>query len=40
VRGDEVDPYHVNATFKNGVLTVILAKKPEARRLVKRIEIN
>jgi HSP20 family protein len=40
VLGDEVDPDNVKATFKNGVLTVILAKKPEARRQVKRIEIN
>jgi HSP20 family protein len=40
VVGDDVDPDNVKATFKNGVLTVILAKKPEARRQVKRIEIN
>ena len=40
VVGDAVDPENVKATFKNGVLTVILAKKPEARRQVKRIEIN
>ena len=40
VIGDTVDPDNVKATFKNGVLTVILAKKPEARRDVKRIEIN
>lgn len=40
VLGDSVDPDNVKATFKNGVLTVILAKKPEARRQVKRIEIN
>jgi HSP20 family protein len=40
VLGDDVDPDNVKATFKNGVLTVILAKKPEARRQVKRIEIN
>ena len=40
VIGDSVDPDNVKATFKNGVLTVILAKKPEARRDVKRIEIN
>jgi HSP20 family protein len=40
VVGDAVDPDNVKATFKNGVLTVILAKKPEARRQVKRIEIN
>jgi HSP20 family protein len=40
VIGDSVDPDNVKATFKNGVLTVILAKKPEARRQVKRIEIG
>jgi HSP20 family protein len=40
VVGDAVDPDNVKATFKNGVLTVILAKKPEARRQVKRIEIG
>jgi HSP20 family protein len=40
VLGDAVDPDNVKATFKHGVLTVILAKKPEARRQVKRIEIN
>jgi len=40
VLGNAVDPDNVKATFKNGVLTVILAKKPEARREVKRIAIN
>jgi HSP20 family protein len=40
VIGNSVDPDNVKATFKNGVLTVILAKKPEARRQVKRIEIK
>lgn len=40
VVGDSVDQDNVKATFKNGVLTVILAKKPEARRQVKRIEIS
>jgi HSP20 family protein len=40
VLGDSVNPDDVKATFKNGVLTVVLAKKPEARRQVKRIEIN
>ena len=38
--GDTVDPDNVKATFKNGVLTVIVGKKPEAQRHVKRIEIN
>jgi HSP20 family protein len=40
VIGDAVDPDNVKATFKNGLLTVILAKKPEFRREVKRIEIS
>lgn len=40
VLSDDVDPDNVKATFKNGVLTVILAKKPEAQRQVKRIAIN
>lgn len=40
VLSDDVDPDNVKATFKNGVLTVILAKKPEARRHVKRIAID
>jgi HSP20 family protein len=40
VLGDTVDPDNVKATFKKGVLTVTLAKKPEARRQVKRIAIN
>ena len=40
VLDDDVDPDNVKATFKNGVLTVILAKKPEARRQVKRIQIS
>jgi HSP20 family protein len=30
----------VNAAFKNGVLTVTLAKKPEAQTQVKRIPIS
>lgn len=37
---DTVDPDNVKATFRNGVLTVVLGKKPEAQRHVKRIEIN
>ena len=38
--GLDVDPNEVKASFKNGVLTVLLSKKPEARREVKRIAIN
>jgi HSP20 family protein len=38
--GDDVDPDKVKASFRNGVLTVELAKKPEAQREVKRITIN
>lgn len=38
--GDDVDPDKVKASFKNGVLTVTLPKKPEAQRRVKRIAIN
>jgi HSP20 family protein len=38
--GVDVDPNKVDASFKNGVLTVRLSKKPEARRDVKRIAIN
>jgi len=38
--GPEIDPDNVNAAFKNGVLTVTLAKKPEAQTAVKRIPIN
>lgn len=40
VLNDTVDPDNVKATFKNGVLTVVLGKKPEAQRQVKRIEIS
>ena len=40
VVGDAVDPDNVKATFKNGLLTVILAKKPEARPQAKRIQIS
>jgi HSP20 family protein len=40
VLSDDVDSENVKATFKNGVLTVVLAKKPEAQRQVKRITIN
>lgn len=38
--GVDVDPSKVDASFRNGVLTVRLSKKPEARRDVKRIAIN
>jgi HSP20 family protein len=38
--GEDVDPDKVKATFKNGVLTVALSKKPESQREVKRITIN
>jgi HSP20 family protein len=37
--GPDVDPDKVNASFKNGVLTVTLGKRPEAQRQVKRIPI-
>jgi HSP20 family protein len=36
----EIDPDKVNAAFKNGVLTVTVAKKPEAQTAVKRIPIK
>jgi HSP20 family protein len=38
--GPDVDPERVEASFRNGVLTVILAKRPEAQRQVKRIPIG
>jgi len=40
ILSDAIDPENVKATFKNGVLTVVLGKKPEAQRQVKRIAIN
>lgn len=38
--GPDVDPNRVNAAFKNGVLTITVAKRPEAQRQVKRIPIT
>jgi HSP20 family protein len=38
--GPDVDPDKVNAAFKNGVLTVTIAKRPEAQRQTKRIPIT
>ena len=38
--GPDVDPSKVNAAFKNGVLTISVAKRPEAQRQVKRIPIT
>jgi HSP20 family protein len=38
--GPDVDPDKVNAAFKNGVLTITAAKRPEAQRQTKRIPIT
>ncbi len=38
--GPDVDPDKVNASFKNGVLTITLGKRPEAQSRVKRIPIS
>jgi HSP20 family protein len=38
--GSDVDQDRVNATFKNGVVTVVLPKTERAQRKAKRIAIN
>jgi HSP20 family protein len=38
--GPDVDPDKVKASFRNGVLTVRMPKKPEAKRQAKRIAIQ
>ncbi len=38
--GPDIDPDKVTASFKNGVLTVTLGKRPEAQTQVKRIPIK
>jgi HSP20 family protein len=38
--GPDIDPEKVNAGFKNGVLTITIAKRPEAQRQMKRIPIT
>lgn len=38
--GRDVDADKVTASFKNGVLTILLPKKPEAQREVRRISIH
>ena len=38
--GADVDPNKVKASFKQGVLTISVEKRPEAQRQVKRITIN
>jgi HSP20 family protein len=38
--GPDVDPDKVAASFRNGVLTVTGAKRPEAQRQVKRVPIS
>jgi HSP20 family protein len=38
--GPDVDPEKVEASFRNGVLTITVAKQPEAQRPAKRIPIT
>jgi HSP20 family protein len=38
--GPDVDPDKVSASFKDGVLTITVAKRPEPQRQVKRIPIT
>ena len=38
--GPDVDPDKVAASFRNGVLTITVAKRPEVQRQVKRIPIS
>jgi HSP20 family protein len=38
--GSGVDPDKVSASFRNGELTILLPKRPEARNNVKRIPIS
>ncbi|MDR3438895.1 Hsp20/alpha crystallin family protein [Telmatospirillum sp.] len=38
--GPDVDPEKVSATFKNGLLSILIEKKPEAQKAAKRIPIN
>jgi HSP20 family protein len=38
--GSDVDPDKVNASFKNGVLTITVAKRADAQSRVKRIPIH
>jgi HSP20 family protein len=38
--GPDVDPDKVSASFRNGVLTVTVGKRPEAERAVRRIPIK
>jgi HSP20 family protein len=38
--GNDVDPDKVDATFRNGVLTIAMAKRPEAERRTRRIPIS